>query len=565
MSSLRARIVALIALVALLSTAVCAVAASRVLRGGVDQLERARLQEEADEARLRLRELCDVLVSETADCAAWDDLHQRMPRPSPAWSATHLRPGAQTGRLTQAFILIDDGEIIARCRGGEVRDHRAGDGDPAHARALAPVVVLDRAASGVGVFAGAPALWALHPILPSDGTGAARGALLGLAYLDEAVLARMCQPDWRLTMTPIADQKRVAGVRLGDDLGIAFTVDAVDGVLMANLQPAAQLGPLLAIESQVAIIGAGLITAIVALLLGAWLGMAWLRPIHALAEACRARALDSDHPLPESTGLSEADVLASSLASLIESERASREQVSTALTRETTTNAVHRRFLAQLGQELGDPIRRLIDAIASLDAHGRLDPAHADRARAAAQALEVRFQEALGLASGFATSHGSLPAQSRLDEFIASLAQLLEPLARQRGVTLAVDAPGEAAALDRRLLAPVMVNLASNAIKASTGGTVTLRARIDGHDLRLSVSDQGSGLPDELAQRVAAACRRGEVLPGEPGIGLGLALALANTRAMGGELTLATTGPQGSRFDLRMPMQTPTGMWRRQK
>ncbi len=564
MSSLRARIVSLIALVALLSTAVCAIAASRVLRTGLDQLERARLQDKADEMRQRLSALSEGLAFETGDYAGWSELYEHMPRPPAAWAATNLRIGTHPGRVVQVFILISGGEILGRYGVGQPRDHRADEHDPAHPRALAPVVGLGRIAAGIGVFGGAPALWATHPVLASDGSGPPRGELLALAYLDRAALDRIAPPGWRLTVASADTATVTAGMRLDDNLGIAFTLDAVDGALIVDLRPDHRPGQLLAIESQVAIVAAGLITAIAALLLGSWLGMVWLRPVNDLAEACRALALDPSHALPDKSGLTETDVLADSLAGLIDNERASRDQLSAALTRETTANAVHRRFLAQLGQELGEPIRHLIGAIESLDAHGRLAPEQAAGARAAANRLEERFQEALGLATGFSSSHGALSTQARLDEFLTSLAQLLEPLARHRGVTVTVDAPPETTALDRRLLAPIVVNLASNAIKASNGSVVTLAARLDGNHLRWSVSDQGAGLGDDLAQRIAAACRRGEVLPGEPGIGLGLALALANTRALGGELTLQSSGPGGTRFELRTPMQSATGMWRRQ-
>ncbi|HZB35174.1 MAG TPA: CHASE3 domain-containing protein, partial [Gaiellaceae bacterium] len=77
---------------------------------------------------------------------------------------------------------------------------------------------------------------------------------------------------------------------------------------------------------------------------------------------------------------------------------------------------------------------------------------------------------------------------------------------------------------DPNRLAQVIGNLLSNAIKYSPdGGTVYVEAEQVDSVIRVSVRDQGLGIPDELQQRVFAKFFRGDAdVSGIPGTGLGL-------------------------------------------
>jgi signal transduction histidine kinase len=131
---------------------------------------------------------------------------------------------------------------------------------------------------------------------------------------------------------------------------------------------------------------------------------------------------------------------------------------------------------------------------------------------------------------------------------------VLRPVAIRRGLELRVEAPAAEAVIDARLLTPILVNLAANAIRATAAGGVRLRADAEpGGGTRWTVADSGPGIEPELAARIADACARGEVLPGSAGIGLGLALALANARALHGRLRLAENGRDGVVFILTLP------------
>ena len=82
-------------------------------------------------------------------------------------------------------------------------------------------------------------------------------------------------------------------------------------------------------------------------------------------------------------------------------------------------------------------------------------------------------------------------------------------------------------ALDR-----ILSNLLQNAVRHGEPPIVLMAEQRDTH-LRISVSDHGEGVPDELRPRLFERFGRGDAAPGN---GLGLAIARAYAQAHGGEL-----------------------------
>ncbi len=118
---------------------------------------------------------------------------------------------------------------------------------------------------------------------------------------------------------------------------------------------------------------------------------------------------------------------------------------------------------------------------------------------------------------------------------------------------------------DPNRLAQVIGNLLSNAIKYSPdGGTVQVKAEQVDSQVRISVRDEGLGIPNELQQRVFAKFFRGDAdESGIPGTGLGLTIARSVVEAHGGRMKFESTRGKGSIFWLELPMAA-NGRGRRQ-
>ena len=129
--------------------------------------------------------------------------------------------------------------------------------------------------------------------------------------------------------------------------------------------------------------------------------------------------------------------------------------------------------------------------------------------------------------------------------------------AKSKGVELDLDVPDGAQAIsDEGLLTLVLQNLLGNAVKYSSGGRIKVLARnnLDNEDIDwvLSVSDQGPGIAPENLSHLFDAFRRGDTY-GQPGVGLGLAIASEATRLLGGKLEIESEIGTGSTFRLMLP------------
>jgi signal transduction histidine kinase len=111
---------------------------------------------------------------------------------------------------------------------------------------------------------------------------------------------------------------------------------------------------------------------------------------------------------------------------------------------------------------------------------------------------------------------------------------------------------------DPNRLAQVVGNLLSNAIKYSPeGGVVKVVGERDQEFVRVSVRDQGVGIPEELQKRVFGKFFRGDAgASGIPGSGLGLTIARSVVEAHGGRMSFKSVVGKGSVFSLELPLAT---------
>ena len=109
---------------------------------------------------------------------------------------------------------------------------------------------------------------------------------------------------------------------------------------------------------------------------------------------------------------------------------------------------------------------------------------------------------------------------------------------------------------DPNRLAQVVGNLLSNAIKYSPeGGTVHVVAEQDDGLVRISVRDEGLGIPKELQEGVFGKFFRGDApASGIPGSGLGLTIARSVVEAHGGRMDFESGRGEGSVFWMELPI-----------
>ncbi|UFN43100.1 sensor histidine kinase [Nocardioides okcheonensis] len=126
------------------------------------------------------------------------------------------------------------------------------------------------------------------------------------------------------------------------------------------------------------------------------------------------------------------------------------------------------------------------------------------------------------------------------------------------GERIEVDvAPDVLALADAGLLDRVLANICENALKYTPeSARVRVDADVVGDRVALRVADTGPGVRDHDQQRLFAPFQRLGDVPQQDGVGLGLAVALGLTEAMGGTIATEDTPGGGLTFVLELP--TPT-------
>jgi signal transduction histidine kinase len=112
---------------------------------------------------------------------------------------------------------------------------------------------------------------------------------------------------------------------------------------------------------------------------------------------------------------------------------------------------------------------------------------------------------------------------------------------------------------DSNRLAQVVANLLSNAIKYSPdGGVVRVSGTRTDHVIRVSIQDEGIGIPPELQPEIFGKFVRGHATAnGIEGSGLGLAISRSLVEAHGGRIDFKSTKGGGSTFWFEIPSASP--------
>lgn len=124
--------------------------------------------------------------------------------------------------------------------------------------------------------------------------------------------------------------------------------------------------------------------------------------------------------------------------------------------------------------------------------------------------------------------------------------------------TLRVDAPADPVLgrWDRDRIEQVIENLLDNALAYTPGGDVVVRVERRGDVARLTVTDEGPGVPAELAPSLFDRFVRLQS-PGMnhvPGLGLGLHFSRTLVEAHGGRIWLEPTADRGATFVVELPL-----------
>ena len=197
-------------------------------------------------------------------------------------------------------------------------------------------------------------------------------------------------------------------------------------------------------------------------------------------------------------------------------------------------------FLGELRERLHDPdCRPILESLdASTEAVRRLLNQLLDISRLDAGAVKVDLQD--------------FPIDALLDGLTLDFSLP----ARRKGLDFRVVSCRLAVRSDPTLLRQIVGNLLSNAIRYTPSGRVLLGCRRHGRSVRVEVWDTGIGIPKDQQRAVFREFHRldpsGDT--GEPGLGLGLAIAERSAKFLGHPLRVVSEFGKGSVFSIEVPL-----------
>jgi signal transduction histidine kinase len=219
------------------------------------------------------------------------------------------------------------------------------------------------------------------------------------------------------------------------------------------------------------------------------------------------------------------------------------------------------RFLANVSHELRAPVTAII-GLGRLLADESSEPLTADQARqvslisSSATDLLSLVNDLLDLAKAEAGRMEPNWATVDLKAMFGQLRGTLRPLATRPEVDFVVEEPAVASVRsDEVLLAQVLRNLLTNALKFTASGSVRLSVEQAGDDVEFTVADTGTGIPPELHERIFEEFYQvpgSKALSGQ-GTGLGLPYARRLAGILGGALRVDSEPGRGSVFTVRLP------------
>jgi signal transduction histidine kinase len=206
--------------------------------------------------------------------------------------------------------------------------------------------------------------------------------------------------------------------------------------------------------------------------------------------------------------------------------------------------AEHTRMLAALGHDLRSPLTAMRVRVEMVD-----DDETRERLIATLDEMQEMVEATLAFARGVASSE----ATETVDP-AKFLRALIDDIA-ETGGTVTLDAtPGSALRLRPHALRRALRNVIDNALRY--GGRAAVRLERVGGTARITVSDDGPGIPEADLERVFEPFVRLETSRSREtgGSGLGLAIARTIIHAHGGDIRLANRPEGGLTATIDLPI-----------
>ncbi|MDP3540756.1 MAG: ATP-binding protein [Azonexus sp.] len=271
-----------------------------------------------------------------------------------------------------------------------------------------------------------------------------------------------------------------------------------------------------------------------------------------------------DEDAPESIRVDatgEAKMLVDTFNQLLAQRARQRHELSVAKELAEAASRAKSTFLANMSHELRTPMNGIMGML-ELAKRRMTDPKgrdHLDKAKGSADNLLAVLNDILDISNIEAQRMVLEEVPLQVKEILENLISELGHKASGKGLALETDVPNELSRLpllgDPRRLGQILFNLASNAIKFTDKGHISLRARqleetTEAVRLRFEIVDTGIGITPDALNRLFLSFEQADNSSTRKhgGAGLGLAISQRLAQQMGGEIGVESVPGVGSTF-----------------
>jgi signal transduction histidine kinase len=214
------------------------------------------------------------------------------------------------------------------------------------------------------------------------------------------------------------------------------------------------------------------------------------------------------------------------------------------------------RFLAAASHDLRQPLHA-VGIFASTLAEQVRDPAARDtveKLETSVAALRDMMTKLLDLSRLDAGAVQPEISSFDVEPLLLRLADEFRDAAARKGLALRTETAPAVVESDPLLLARIVSNLLSNAVRYTEAGQVALRTRRRGSRLQIEVEDTGPGIAEDQRRQVFEEFVRLQGRKAEDGLGLGLSIVERLSKLLGHEVELHSEVGRGSSFRVAVPL-----------
>ena len=218
-------------------------------------------------------------------------------------------------------------------------------------------------------------------------------------------------------------------------------------------------------------------------------------------------------------------------------------------------------FLSMLGHELQTPLA-IIKGYSSALSESKCNPATLEKGLKIIEEESDNLSRVVNrLLLASRVSSGTFPLHKEpvdLFNLVNKIVRRRQPLTNKHSFEVQMkDLPAVMA--DPQLIEDVLANLVDNALKYSPeGGKIGISGQADNRQIKITVSDQGLGIPQEVMKHLFTRFYRVDRGPSltTKGLGLGLYICRVIIEAHGGTMEVSSQVGKGSQFTFSLPLQT---------